>query len=99
MENLEEYITLVVDNSVKVGITHQMRAFREGFEHVRKLQTFLLVTLASEKYCILKQILLMLIFRFFQCQCYEFSMRSSFLICFAVVVRCGWLVFLSKVSF
>ena len=37
MENLEEYITLVVDNSVKVGITHQMRAFREGFEHVRNL--------------------------------------------------------------
>ncbi|XP_071685876.1 E3 ubiquitin-protein ligase UPL3-like [Rutidosis leptorrhynchoides] len=34
LDNLEEYISLVVDASVKTGITRQMEAFRAGFNQV-----------------------------------------------------------------
>lgn len=34
IDNLEEYISLVVDATVKTGITRQMDAFRAGFNQV-----------------------------------------------------------------
>ena len=34
INNLEEYISLVVDATVKAGITRQMEAFRAGFNQV-----------------------------------------------------------------
>jgi len=37
INNLEEYISLVVDATVKAGITHQMEAFRAGFNQVDPL--------------------------------------------------------------
>ena len=35
INNLEEYISLVVDATVKAGIVRQMEAFRAGFNQVR----------------------------------------------------------------
>lgn len=34
IDNLEEYISLVVDATVKTGIARQMEAFRAGFNQV-----------------------------------------------------------------
>lgn len=35
INNLEDYISLVVDATVKTGIMRQMEAFRSGFNQVR----------------------------------------------------------------
>lgn len=37
INNLEEYISLVVDATVKTGIQRQMEAFRAGFNQVKHL--------------------------------------------------------------
>jgi hypothetical protein len=34
LDNLEEYLTLVVDATVKVGISAQIEAYRSGFNQV-----------------------------------------------------------------
>ena len=39
--NLEEYISLVVDATVKTGIMRQMEAFRAGFNQVSYLYWFI----------------------------------------------------------
>lgn len=40
LNNLDEYISLVVDATVKTGITRQMEAFRAGFNQVIILMHF-----------------------------------------------------------
>lgn len=64
MENLEEYITLVVDNSVKAGIARQMRAFWEGFQHVGKPVLFYFFSLPVSN--ILKQMFWLSMLQVFQ---------------------------------
>lgn len=47
INSLEEYISLVVDGTVKTGIMRQMDAFRDGFNQVSNLlwtlQNFIVV--------------------------------------------------------
>ena len=45
INNLEEYISLVVDATVKTGIMRQMEAFRAGFNQVQFLSFMSSVTI------------------------------------------------------
>ncbi|PPD87889.1 hypothetical protein GOBAR_DD15161 [Gossypium barbadense] len=44
INNLEEYISLVVDATVKTGIMHQMEAFRDGFNQVFDISSLQIFT-------------------------------------------------------
>ncbi|XP_020960110.1 uncharacterized protein LOC107648395 isoform X3 [Arachis ipaensis] len=51
INNLEEYISLVVDATVKTGITRQMEAFKAGFNQVFNIsfsQIFMLILVISK---------------------------------------------------
>lgn len=50
LNNLEEYISLVVDASVKTGITRQMEAFRAGFNQVFFLNPFPFQIICSKSF-------------------------------------------------
>lgn len=41
LHNLEEYISLVVDATVRTGVTRQMEAFRAGFNQVNDFLYYL----------------------------------------------------------
>ncbi|KAK7312253.1 hypothetical protein VNO77_36002 [Canavalia gladiata] len=44
INNLEEYISMVVDATVKIGIMHQMEAFRAGFNQVFDISSLQIFT-------------------------------------------------------
>lgn len=44
INNLEEYISLVVDATVKTGIMRQMEAFRSGFNQVSSFLCYLWIS-------------------------------------------------------
>jgi E3 ubiquitin-protein ligase TRIP12 len=51
--NLEEYVTLVVDATVKSGIMRQVEAFRSGFNQVQRHFLSLVIILLAVFFCLL----------------------------------------------
>lgn len=52
INNLEDYISLVVDATVKTGITRQMEAFRAGFNQVMICLPFSLIYTSSVSFVV-----------------------------------------------